>query len=161
MLDRIYREFCLSSAVKMPALSKTCPECNSSLHVRKSVCDCGHCFVLKRSKVLSNTARKSLRIAMRHKRTLETTRVYVLQKWKHHFNAQTRKLFYTHYRHSYSTAHNGSILQHPLTLPTTNLTSVCMSSLQVNWVGIHSKFHVHMQYSPSVSLAATLQLAGG
>ena len=33
-------------AVKMPALSKTCPECNVNVNVRKSVCDCGHCFVL-------------------------------------------------------------------------------------------------------------------
>ena len=35
------------------------------------MCDCGHCFVLKR-KVSVNTARKSVRIAMRNKRTLET-----------------------------------------------------------------------------------------
>ena len=57
--------------LKMPPLSKTCPKCGANMNVRKNVCDCGDCFVLKR-KVSVNTARKSVRIAMRNKRTLDT-----------------------------------------------------------------------------------------
>ena len=52
-------------------LSKSCPECHTVVHVRKSVCDCGHCFVLK-SKISHDTTRKSKRIAMKCKRELET-----------------------------------------------------------------------------------------
>ena len=32
----------------MPKLTKVCPECSVSVNVKKSVCDCGHTFVLKR-----------------------------------------------------------------------------------------------------------------
>ena len=52
-------------------LTKSCPECQTVVNVKKSVCDCGHCFVLKR-KVSYDTARKSKRIAMKCKRALET-----------------------------------------------------------------------------------------
>ena len=38
--------------------SKSCPECHIAVNVKKSVCDCGHCFVLKR-KVSYDSARKS------------------------------------------------------------------------------------------------------
>ena len=47
----------------MTALTKTCPECHAFVHIRKSVCKCGHCFVLKFQ--LIDTGRKSARIAMR------------------------------------------------------------------------------------------------
>ena len=68
-MDGVFHD---SKSVKMPALTKTCPKCNENIHVRKSVCDCGHYFVLKR-KAFSKTTRKSVRIAMRQKRTVETT----------------------------------------------------------------------------------------
>ena len=42
---------------KMP-LTKSCPECHTVVNVKKSVCDCGHCFVLK-CKVSCDTARES------------------------------------------------------------------------------------------------------
>ena len=51
-------------------LTKSCPECHAVVNVKKSVCDCGHCFVLK-CKVSYDTARKSKRIAMKCKRALE------------------------------------------------------------------------------------------
>ena len=51
-------------------LTKSCPECCAIVNVKKSVCDCGHCFVLKR-KVSQDTARKSQRIAKKCKRALE------------------------------------------------------------------------------------------
>ena len=31
----------------MPKLTKVCPECSVSVNVKKSVCNCGHAFVLK------------------------------------------------------------------------------------------------------------------
>ena len=61
----------LCKSKTMP-LTKSCPECYAIVNVKKSVCDCGHCFVLKR-KVSHDTARKSNRIAMKCKRALETT----------------------------------------------------------------------------------------
>ena len=62
---------CIFDVLKMPALTKTCPGYHASVHVRKSMCDCGHCFVLK-CKVSDSTVRKSVRIVMRHRRALET-----------------------------------------------------------------------------------------
>ena len=55
----------------MPTLSKSCPQCLANVNVKKSVCDCGHCFVLKRN-VSLNKPRKSQRIANRYKRALES-----------------------------------------------------------------------------------------
>ena len=55
----------------MPKLTKVCPECSVSVNVKKSVCDCGHTFVLKR-KVSIDATRKSKRIAMRCKRASES-----------------------------------------------------------------------------------------
>ena len=54
----------------MPSLTKVCPECGTSINVKKSACSCGHSFVLKR-KVSHDTTRKSKRIAMRSMRALE------------------------------------------------------------------------------------------
>ena len=42
------------------------------MNVKKSVCDCGHCFVLKH-KVSLDAARKRQRIAKKCKRASETT----------------------------------------------------------------------------------------
>ena len=56
----------------MPALSKTCPQCFTNVNVKRSVCDCRHCFVLKH-KVFVDACRKSQRLAKRSKRALETT----------------------------------------------------------------------------------------
>ena len=55
----------------MPALLKSCPECNTNVHARKSMCDCGYSFALK-CRTSSDTVRKSMRIAMKTKRALET-----------------------------------------------------------------------------------------
>ena len=70
-------------------LTKSCPECHTVVNVKKTVCVCGHCFVLK-LKVSYDTARKSKRIAMKSKRALETVaetmnrqehvRVYIASK---------------------------------------------------------------------------------
>ena len=56
----------------MPNLTKVCPECGTSVNVKKSACSCGHSFVLKR-KVSHNTTRKSKRIAMRALESLSKT----------------------------------------------------------------------------------------
>ena len=55
----------------MPALSRSCPECNTNVHTRKSMCDCGYSFALKCT-TSRDTVRKSMRIAMKTKRALET-----------------------------------------------------------------------------------------
>ena len=55
----------------MPGLSKACPECSANVNVRKSVCECGHCFVLKRKRSV-DAKRRSKRIAVRSKRALES-----------------------------------------------------------------------------------------
>lgn len=33
---------------------KTCPACQSKVHARKSSCDCGHCFYLKKVRVIED-----------------------------------------------------------------------------------------------------------
>ena len=55
----------------MPSLTKVCPECCTSVNVKRTACDCGHSFAL-RPKVSVNTTRKSKRIAMKRKRSLES-----------------------------------------------------------------------------------------
>ena len=34
---------------------KVCPQCNTIVHVKRSVCDCGHAFALKRKKARCTT----------------------------------------------------------------------------------------------------------
>ena len=54
-------------------LTKLCPNCNVLVHVRKSVCECGHCFLLKRkASSNANSPRKSKRIAIQCKRASES-----------------------------------------------------------------------------------------
>ena len=55
----------------MPNLMKACPKYCENVNVKKSVCDCGHTFVLKR-KASINAIRKSKRIAMRSEQALES-----------------------------------------------------------------------------------------
>ena len=50
-------------------LMKACPKCCENINVKKSLCDCGHTFVLKRKASIDAT-RKSKRIAMRSGRAL-------------------------------------------------------------------------------------------
>ena len=57
---------------KMPGLIKSCPNCCANVHVRKALCDCGHCFSVTKPKPSFDTARKSKRIAMRSRRALAT-----------------------------------------------------------------------------------------
>ena len=54
--------------------TKVCPQCCAVVNLRKSVCECGHYFVLKKkTSVNSKSLRKSKRIAMQTKRALEST----------------------------------------------------------------------------------------
>jgi len=33
---------------------KTCPECQAKVHARKSECECGHCFYLKKVRIIED-----------------------------------------------------------------------------------------------------------
>ena len=60
--------------------SKTCPKCSAIVHIRKSACECGHCFSLKRK--APSVTMKSKRMAMRCKRTLESASDTLLRQKK-------------------------------------------------------------------------------
>ena len=39
---------------KRGAPLKTCPQCNTKLHARKSECECGHCFYTKKVRLITD-----------------------------------------------------------------------------------------------------------
>ena len=67
-----------------------CPDCSVSVNVKKSVCDCGHAFVLKRKSPLIQLE-KSKRIAMRCKRASESSTKSMLRRELNRANMSKRK----------------------------------------------------------------------
>lgn len=64
-------------------LTKLCSECGIFVNLRQSVCECSHCFVLKRkASVNSSSVRKSKRIAMQSKKALESVCETTLRQTK-------------------------------------------------------------------------------
>ena len=57
-----------SLSLSMPP-TKVCEHCSASVHIRKSVCACGHVFGSKKSS--PSAARKSKRVAVGIRRSLE------------------------------------------------------------------------------------------
>ena len=59
-------------------LRKVCPQCNTILHARRSVCGCGHAFLSKR-KAQCIADKEKLQV-MKRRRALESEGETVLRK---------------------------------------------------------------------------------
>ena len=77
---------------RMP-LTKVCPECCTNVNLRKSVCECGHCFTLKRKASVNATSlRKSKRIAKQVKRASESAYEIIIRQTEDHLETEGETL---------------------------------------------------------------------
>ena len=78
--------FIIHLAAIMPPV-KLCPQCGSMVMIKKSMCECGHSFILKKKKSPDLNYNATRRIATQQKRALESSDQSLLR----HINDSTRK----------------------------------------------------------------------